>query len=208
MADYLTRAEAAAWTGVSSSANVEMLDDIITECSRQIDDYCGRHFDQDGTTEDPVARYFEVEDPCELDLGTFNDLVSVDALEVDTNGDGTYDTEITNYILCPVGAATKRPYPMPYTEIELLNGTYFPTGVTTGREALIRVTGVWGWPEVPIKIKQACRLLVAEGLKLKDAPFGVTGNDITGIQYAPRDMPAGVKRLLAPLVHPEHVGIA
>ena len=204
---YLTTQEAGAYIQRQFPDGSGILEDVVLSVSRTIDNYCGRHFYQVGTADVPVSRYFEVEEIDALELGTFNDLVSVDALMVDANGDGTYETEITDYVLCPKGAATRAPYPQPFTEIELLNGTTFPAAVPSGREFLIEVSGVWGWPSVPIEVKQSARLLVAELAKLQDAPLGVAGQSEFGVFRVPSQMPPAVRRMLGPLVHPAHVGI-
>lgn len=202
---YLTATEAQSYTGRQTADATGILDDVVTACSRMIDRYCGRHFYTVTAT-----RIFDAHKPHEVHLGPYNDLISITTLKSDDNGDGVYETTWTasQYQLCPVGAATRAPVAEPYTEIELLSGYTFPTVVPSGREGLIEIAGSWGWPTaVPVEVKQACRILVAEVAKLQDAPFGVSGNDLTGVQYAPRQMPAAAKRLLDPYRHPDHVGI-
>lgn len=203
---YLTVKEATDYTGKTTSADPSILEDVITACSRMVDRYCGRHFYQVTAT----ARVFDATKPAMLELGPFNDLVSVTTLKSDDDGDGVYEVTYTSgqYQLLPPGATTRAPLAVPYTRIDLLSGYTFPTIVASGRRGLIEVTGTWGWPtSVPTEVKQATRILVAEVAKLQDAPFGVLGNDLTGTQYAPRQMPAAAKRLLQPFVHPGHVGI-
>ena len=39
----------------------------------------------------------------------------------------------------------------------------------------IQVTGVFGWPAVPLAVKQAALIAAADLFRLKDAPFGVAG---------------------------------
>lgn len=207
---YLTAAEAQAYTGRQYADATGILDDVVTSCSRMVDRYCGRHFYSVGTQGSPVARYFDASSPSLLRLGTYNDLTTLVTLKSDDNGDGVYETtwSASNYQLCPVGATARSPQAEPFTEIRLLNSFDFEMYATSGRTGLIEVAGVWGWPSVPVDVKQACRILVAEVAKLQDAPFGVSGNDLTGVQYAPRQMPSAAKRLLDPFRHPEHVGIA
>jgi hypothetical protein len=203
---YLTVAEATAYTGKTTSADPTILEDIITACSRMVDRYCGRHFFQVAAT----ARIFDATTPYRLELGPFNDLVTLTTLKSDDDGSGTYEVtySASQYQLAPPGATTRAPLAVPYTSIELLSGYTFPSDVPSGRRGLIEVTGTWGWPTaVPTEVKQATRVLVAEVAKLQDAPFGVLGNDLTGVQYAPRQMPNAAKRLLQPFVHPSHVGI-
>lgn len=207
---YLTSKEAQDYTGRQYADGSGVLDDVVTACSRMVDRHCGRHFYQTGTQASPVARYFDATAPDRVRLGPFNDLTTLVTLKSDDNGDGTYETtwSASNYQLLPVGATTRAPIAQPYTEIRLLSSYDFEMYATSGRTGLIEVSGVWGWPtEVPVEVKQATRILVAEVAKLQDAPFGVAGNDLTGVMYAPRQMPSAAKRLLQPFVHPDHVGI-
>lgn len=204
---YLTAAEAATYTGKNTTTDQSVLEDIVEACSRMVDRFCGRHFYQVAAT----ARVFDATTPYRLELGPFNDLVSITSLKSDDDGSGTYEVtwSASQYQLCPVGATTRAPLAVPYTSVELLSGYTFPTVVPSGRKGLIEVTGTWGWPTaVPVEVKQATRILVAEVAKLQDAPFGVVGNDLTGVQYAPRQMPQAAQRILRPFVHPHHVGIA
>lgn len=207
---YLTTTEAAAYIGRQYPDGSGVLDDIVSAVSRMIDQHCGRHFYADGTISVPVARVFKVERSDELELGPFNDLTSITTLKTDDNGDGTYETTIAvgNYQLHPVNALSRGAYAEPYTEIDLLNGTTFPLPVESGREYLIQVTGVWGWPAVPIEVKQAARILVAEMAKLQDAPLGLVGSPEFGMARVPGYMPRHVTQMLSPLVHPGWVGIA
>jgi hypothetical protein len=39
----------------------------------------------------------------------------------------------------------------------------------------VQVTGVFGWPAVPVLVRQASLQLAADYMKLKDAPFGIVG---------------------------------
>jgi hypothetical protein len=206
---YLELREAEAYVQRQFADGSGILEDIITAVSRSIDRHCGRHFYQHGTTGSPVARYFEVEKLDELNLGTYNDLVSLSTLKTDDNGDGVFETtySASQYVLCPVGAATFAPVAEPFTEIELLNGSTFPASVPSGREYLIEVTGVWGWPAVPIEVKHAARILCAEYAKLQDAPLGMTGDPQFGMSRIPPQKQRHVRELLGPYIHPNHVGI-
>lgn len=140
--------------------------------SRQIEQYCGRFFWRTLATE---ARVFE---PCDLftvELGPFNDLVSVTSITTDNNGDGIFETtwSPTDYELGPVNTAAG-PETRPYTCLKGIHRsfpvTYFRFNQRTSR---IQVTGVFGWPTVPAAITQATRVLASELFKAKDAPFGV-----------------------------------
>jgi hypothetical protein len=204
---YLTVQEAQNYIGRQYADGSGILDDVITAVSRMIDRHCGRHFYTVTAT-----RYFDTNEPDELELGPYNDLVTITTLKSDQDGDGAY--EMTHaagtYQLTPVGATTRAPYAQPFTEIELLSSaTSFPLGTATGREGLIEVVGSWGWPTaVPIEVKQAARILCAEMAKVQDAPLGLVGSPEFGMSRVPGYMPRHARDLLAPFVHPLHVGLA
>lgn len=205
---YLTAQEASDYIGQQFDDGTGIVDDVVTAVSRMIDHHCGRHFYSTGVT--PAARLFDATTGYRIDLGAFNDLQSVSTLKTDEDGDGTWETTVSSsdYQLCPVGATARAPEAEPYTSIRLLStASAFPLDAGNGRRGLIQITGVWGWAAVPIDVKQAARILVAEMAKLKDAPFGTVGNDVTGFFRAPTQMPARARQLLQPYVHPAHVGI-
>jgi len=196
---YLTSEEGVEYVGQNSARSASLVDDAINSVSRLIDRYCGRHFYQ--VTE---ARTFEVEELDELCFGPFNDLTTLTTLKVDADGSGSYETTITDYQLEPYNAAISGE---PYLELNLLGGTLFPSPVYGGRENLIEITGVWGWPSVPPEVKQAARFLLNEHIKLQDAPLGTVGGEF-GISYARSTMPARVADLLGPYRHPGNFGLA
>jgi hypothetical protein len=68
------------------------------------------------------------------------------------------------------------------------------------RQNTVEITGVWGWPSVPLDVKQACRIIVAEIAKLESAPLGVVRVSQT--------MPPRARQLLQPYKHGSNFGIA
>jgi hypothetical protein len=70
--------------------------------------------------------------------------------------------------------------------------------------ALVTVSALWGWAAIPDDIESACLMLAADGLKGKDAPFGVAGfgDYVVRVRANPK-----VAELLAPYVRePVKVG--
>lgn len=204
---YLTIDEAVEYVGQSDVRDTAMLEDVVTAASRLIDRHCDRHFYQATAT----ARIFDSPDGYSLTFGPFNDLVSVTSVKTDDNEDGSYETtrSATTYQLHPVGATTRGPAAWPYTSLHMLGGATLPTPTITGRVGLIEITGTWGWPTAPPpEVKQACRLIVAEMAKLKDAPLGIAGGDVMGVAYVGRRLPARAVDLLAPFRHPLNFGLA
>lgn len=207
---YLSIDEAASYIGKSMASDPTILSDVVESVSRLIDRYCGRHFYQLGTVGTPVARYFDARMAHSVDLGPFNDLTTLSTLKTDENDDGVYEVTWNSgeYLLAPVGAASRAPQAEPFTSIVALDSNTYPTSAVSGRTGLIEVTGVWGWPAVPVEVKQAARIIVAETAKLQDAPLGVTGGLEMGLFRVSQHLPPRARQMLAPLVHPLWVGVA
>jgi hypothetical protein len=167
---YVTLDEARDYIGQNQAASATLLESLIEGVSRDIDQHCGRHFYQAGTTGTPQARYFDAHDSYRLLLGPFNDLVSVSAVHIDSSATGTFSTEVTGYQLLELNAAT---HGWPYTEIRSGAGLW-PLPVLE-RVGLVRVSGVWGWPSVPLPIRETCLLMVARLANRKGSPLGLAG---------------------------------
>jgi len=164
------------YIGVNSSHD-SGLATTIEAVSRQIDGYCQRHFYLDGTTEEPVARQFERSTLTTILFGPFNDLVELD----DIDHEGTFR-------LGPVNRSG--PEARPYTSIRRTDGGEL------GADP-IEVSGVWGWPEVPAAVRQACLLQTSRVFRRADSPMGVAGfGEFGGIRVSQFD--PDVKALLAP----------
>lgn len=149
------------------------LEAAIDTASRWIDADCQRHFYR--LTE---ARTFTPCDWYRLELGPFNDLVSVTTLKTDASGDGVFEVTwaTADYqLLIADGSPNVNagPEPRPYQYVRAVGAQLFPLvyGWATRRN-LVEITGVWGWPQIPADVRQACLILAAEQVKLKDAPLG------------------------------------
>ena len=200
---YLSQAEALAYVGQNLVQDTSLLDDVVTSSSRMIDRYCGREFYQ--TTE---ARTFATPDDIyTLSFGSFNDLVSVTTLKTDPTGGGTYSTTIgaTAFQLLPYNAPQADE---PYTNLQLLGGVQWPVPTFNMRQNTVEITGVWGWPSVPLDVKQACRIIVAEISKMQESPLGVAGFGEFGVMRVSKTMPPRAMQLLAPYRHGHNFGIA
>jgi hypothetical protein len=123
------------------------------------------------------ARTFVPDDWRCLQLPAFNDLVSATSVKVDTAGDGTFSTTwaTTDYQLLPYNPAAA-PEQRPYDELRAIAGNTFPYWVgSTHRRDIVQITGIWGWPKVPMAVKQATAIIATDLFALKDAPFGAEG---------------------------------
>lgn len=181
---YVTLPELKRWLRFDpEDLNVSHPDDDLFESAvngtcRWIDQRCKRHFFQIVESRD-----FAADDPYNLALGHFNDLVSVSALTVDQDGDGIFEetwTVGTDFELRPVnvmaGAEQK-----PYRAVRAI-GRQFPlNALAGGRVERIRITGTWGWPAIPDGVITATKLQAARIVKRKEAPEGVLGLGQFGI---------------------------
>ena len=137
---YATTAEFKQWLGIADSVDDALLATVLDQASRDIDNYCGRVFNQSTAA---TARYYTARRSDELLIA---DCVSLSAVATDADGDRTYEDTwtATDYDLLPENAAADSE---PYTTIAVApGGDYsFPVGVRKG----VKLTGVWGWPAVP-----------------------------------------------------------
>jgi hypothetical protein len=166
---YATIAQLKAWLPGPVSDSEDMTANLTTaiEAAEQaIDEYCNRRFSVDTTA---VPRYFTPRDRryCLIDdLGSTDDLV----VAIDSDGDHTYADTLTindDFLLEPLNAATDTE---PWTKI-----TITPWGSYLLIKALssLKITGKWGWPDVPPAVTQAALIQATFNWKRKDAPFGM-----------------------------------
>lgn len=170
-APYATRPEFEAWVQLTDQVDAAVMDSVLDSVTRWEDEYCDRHFWQDGTVGSPVARSFT---PCYQYRLDIDDLVSVSTFKTDEAGDGTFETtwSVSDYQLHPVNRPTGRPY----TKVETVAGRLFPLRYDhSTRGNRVEITGVWGWPAVPGPVKQACLIQASRELKRRYSPEGVAG---------------------------------
>jgi hypothetical protein len=184
---YATVEELKSRLGVGATDTVDdyELHAACFAASRAVEQACGRHFWRTATG---TARTFTPTDYYCLDLGPFNDLVSVASLKSDSAGDGTFETTwaTSDYQLLPANPSAA-PEQKPYTKVKAVGSQLFPILYTgPARDDRVQITGVFGWPAVPYGIKQAALILAAETFRLKDAPLGVAGfGDFGAIRVPP-----------------------
>ena len=103
---YITQDEAIAWMRMNSlaasNATLDLLDDVITGVSRDIDEYCGRTFYPKGTVLAPVTRTVTAATETLVDV-TATPVATVTTVKID-DGTGTFPTTITDYTLGPAEA--------------------------------------------------------------------------------------------------------
>jgi hypothetical protein len=194
---YATRDELQAWAGVPGGAKIGQIDLVLDAASRAVDEYCQRHFWQDGTIAVPVPRVFVAFNARVTFLGPFNDLTAdvAPVLATDTDGDGVFETAWTASDWQPLPA--NRPDGRPYTSVLAVGGLRFPCG-STGRADRVQVTGVWGWSEIPSPVKTACLIKATRLLTRMQSPNGIAGIGEFGPVRINRNEDGDVVSLLEP----------
>ena len=200
--DYLTLDELKA---ASEVTGVSFMDydgqRNITAACRAIEEYTGRRFWKD--TDTTSVRFYSPLDSAALPV---DDIVSLGTVQVDLDGDGTFETtwtENTDFVLCPLNAAADS---KPYETIEVRRASfnYFPCF-----ERSVQVTAQFGWPDVPEQVKTATTLLATKLVKrVREAPFGVVGLGIDNVAVRVIRSDPEMMLLLDPLCRGQGVMVA
>lgn len=196
VADYITTAELRDYLkDPSGTQNPTAIAAAISAASRAVDAFCGRHFYQ--TTQ---TQYFTPEQGFlwRLDLDDM-DLASTSGLtvQVEFGIDGTYPTTYTlgtDFIAQPINQSVGGVDGWPYTWLQSVNGKLWPPRYAGFQRDTVKITGQWGWPAVPLPVKQATKILAAQFFELGGAPFGVAGfGDFAAVRV--RDNPIAASLL-------------
>jgi len=143
--------------------------------------YTGRHFYRVSE-----IRTYEPKNVWTLEI---DDLVTCTSLDLDYDGDGVFEThwtENTNYQLLRYpdnhnahdqGVSRPNNYVqvLSGTTVNPVNGGWFPWIAPFTRRDRVKITGIWGWQDVPPNVTMAALILAADLFKAKDAPWGVAG---------------------------------
>lgn len=170
---YCTLAELKLSLGIEDNIDDARLELAIETASREIDQFTGRNFYNNGT----ATRLFAADDWL---TASIDDLITLTTLETSGNADGVFDTtwSADDYQLEPLNGRANGLTGWPTTRIRAVSTLVFPK---FQQRATIRIAGVWGWAAVPTAIKTATILQAARLFKRADAPFGAAGYGDVGI---------------------------
>ena len=191
MSAYRTVAEFKSWVGLTDSVDDATIASALLSASHGIDNYCHTHF---WKTPAGTARVFDTCDAWRLRI---NDAAAVTQVATDTDSDGVWETvwAAGDFQLWPLNP-TAGPETQPYTEILAIGTLSFPRA--TRRQGLIKITGTWGWPDVPEPVIQSTLLVTNRLIKRRGSPEGIAGIDEFGtVRISAREDP-DVVRLLTP----------
>lgn len=165
-----------------------LLEMAIESASRLIDGYANRYFYNGGS----AVKNFAAQD---WDVTQIEDAQSVSEVASTDEIGGTYTIWTANdYQLEPVNGRTDG-LVSPYTRIRAVNDYSFPVNA---EQALVKVTGVWGWASVPIAVKQATILQASRIFKRLDSPLGVAGFGDMGVVRVGSRLDPDVQHLVDP----------
>jgi hypothetical protein len=172
---YCSNEELKSRLGIGDTADDFEVTLAVQAASRLVDEICGRFFWRTAATE--VRTYV----PSSYYDQDIDDLVSVTTLKADRDGDGVYEetwTLGTDYQL-QVAPWHFNPAALgeqwPYTRLNIIGPKFVPVVWPWSHLDRIQVTGVFGWPAVPLAVKQAALVAAADLFRQKDAPFGIAG---------------------------------
>lgn len=190
---YCDLPELREWLGLEDPLDDKILERAANAASRAIDKYCGRIFYK--PSESVAARVYVADDPLELVVHDFSTTAGL-IVKTDDNADGTFETTWSStgspadYQAEPL----VRENGYPYTRIVAIDDKGFPV---SRHRALVEITALWGWAEVPDDVEQACLIKAARLIKRRETSTGVIGFDGIGATVrVGRDDP-DVKELLA-----------
>jgi hypothetical protein len=173
-------------TGIGDAYDDLVIEGKIEGVSRLIDEYCTRHFYKSSAHE---KRYFT---PKWVDLLKVDDLVSITTLKTDEDWNRIYEYSWgpTDYDLEPLNAAQDG---KPYTQIRTTPmGLYLFPRIRRS----VEIDGIWGWPAIPMLVKEACLLQTIRLFKKKDAPLEAEGAIPFGMVRLPSRLDPDVEEML------------
>lgn len=141
----------------------------ILSASRMIDDYCQRSFYQEGTLLAPVTKYYTPTSPWYLEI---DDLIQPTEVASRANQSGPF-TQIWNLDTDLMYEPVNNPeLGKPVTRLLAIQTYVFPYFFPQ----TVKITGVWGWSEVPYEVQLACKIQASRLFVRKQSPFGIAGS--------------------------------
>jgi hypothetical protein len=185
---YCTLLDVKSALRITDSIDDSLLETAVESASRLIDGFTARSFSNAGT----AVRNFAATDAINLII---DDAITVTKVEsTDEIGDTYTEWNATDFQLEPVNSRADGLY-SPYTGIRAVNTYTWPV---VDYQALVRITGTWGWASVPTAVKQACVIQSSRIFKRLDSPLGVAGFGDMGAIRVGRYLDPDVEQLLMP----------
>ena len=155
-----------------------------------IDDYTGRFFYKDGTTQAPVTRFYTAQD---FFLTNTDDFVSINEIATDENFNQTYGMvwSTSDYMVEPINNPRRG---WPFTRVIAIGPYIFPFKLPQS----VRIKAVWGFSSVPHEVQMACKLQSSRLFIRRQSPFGIAGTPELGTVRLGSHLDPDVEVLLRP----------
>jgi Phage gp6-like head-tail connector protein len=169
---YTTLADVRNSLQIEDSIDDAEIEAAILAASRMIDDYCQRFFYQEGSLAFPATRYYTAVSPWYIET---DDIVQITELACDPDFDQSYaqiwntTTPPLDVMYEPVNNPQKG---WPYTRVLAIGSYVFPYFFPQ----TVRISGIFGFPEIPYEVQLACKLQAARLFVRKQSPFGIAGS--------------------------------
>lgn len=187
---YASLAEVKAALRITDAIDDSLLDMAVESASRLIDGFAARQFYSSGS----AVRYFVAQDDFVVEV---DDLVNgTVVIQTAQDADGVFDTtwDTNDYQLEPLNSVLDG-IAWPFNQIRAVGDYLWPI---SGGEALIKVTGTFGWPYIPIAIKQATIIQASRIYKRLDSPMGIVGFGDMGAIRVSNQLDPDVAQLVMP----------
>lgn len=187
---YATLAEVKAALRITDNIDNTLLEMAVESASRLVDGFAARQFYSYGT----ATRFFVAQDDFVVEVDDLaNDTVVIQTAQ---DADGIFDTtfEDKDYQLEPLNQVLDG-VEWVFTTIRAVGDFLWPI---SGGEALIKVTGTYGWPDVPITIRQATIIQASRIFKRLDSPMGIVGFGDLGAIRVSNQLDPDVAQLVQP----------
>lgn len=190
--NYATLAQVKATMSITDQIDDTILGVALDSASRWVDGWCDRSFQPAGTA--ITSRDYTPVDT--FGVIYIDDCVEVTEVRIDDDLDRTFSKVLLpqDYLLEPVNEV-RYGLRLPYTKLRTYEDGYWP--VFRGQPT-VRVTGRFGWPEVPTAVREATIMQTQRLFTRRDAPLGVAGFGDLGAMRVSRFVDPDVEMLLAP----------
>jgi len=163
---YATLAQIKSAVRITDAIDDSLLEMAVESASRMIDAECDRNFYSSGT----ATRDYTPNDVYTVDTDDLTEIVSV---KIDDAGEGTFPITLatTDYQTEPLNQRVSG-NAFPIYRLRMIGDYLLPIW---GRQATVRIQGVYGFTPVPIQVTQATIIQASRIYKRLDSPLGVAG---------------------------------
>ena len=163
---YCTLTQIKAAVRITDAVDDALLEMAVESASRMIDAECDRNFYSSGT----ATRDFIPNDDYTVDT---DDLTTIVSVKLDDAGELTFPITLatTDYQKEPVNQRVSG-NAFPITRLRMIGDYLLPIW---GKQATVRIEGVYGFTPVPIQVVQATAIQASRIFKRLDSPLGIAG---------------------------------